>query len=316
MTGHLLASFCSAGRNICSDPKGDRDYNSCVNINDGGVICVIFLLLPALLLMLLPAQTIQAEISNAKGISFRGNASILAKPDIAYFFLKVDASGVDYQSSNDNAKTRLDDLRDVVTTVLGKTPEFTVYKVSSSPKAPSYDEEYDQKEYLVGLAKAIKGEEIAPKEDAKESKPKEIETSTYIFFSLDTFTKEIVLTLRSKLAEKKLAFDDSDPLAMFDFGYVRPGQSVILFGLADPSIHLKALAKQAHDKARANAEVIALASNTKIGKLIGIAGCGGGMEGSVEAPDQELIGRELGPLTNDPERLSISFSKTFEFQIK
>jgi hypothetical protein len=51
--------------------------------------------------------------------------------------------------------------------------------------------------------------------------------------------------------------------------------------------------------------------------LVNITGCGDLMEGNVAMPEKSnLTGRVLGPLSSDPTRLMIRFSKDFGFKME
>lgn len=267
-----------------------------------------------ILLMLFPAQLTNAKISNEKGISIQGKARTLTKPDISYCFLKIDATDKSYEVSSKKAQEKLTQLKEVLKSVLGEVPTITIFKTTNQPKGKSFDDMYQQKDFITGMAKAIKGEDLDSLE-TKEEKPKEMSTSVHVFFTLERFTKEKILKLRTALAEKEIAFDKSNPFS-FESEYLDPNQSAIVFGLKNPQVHLETLASKAYKKALINAKTIAKATDIKLGKLIGISGCGSGLKGTVTFPGEDLIGKELGPLSADPERLSIKFSTTFEFRIK
>jgi len=271
------------------------------------------LLILGVVLMLSPAQLSSAKISNENGISIEGKSRILTKPDIAHCFLKIDGFGKTFEESDSKSQEKVKELKTILKAVLGATPEISIFKTTNHPRSKSYEDMY-QDSLIMGVAKAMKGEEV--KESGKEEeKPMEMETSNHIFFSFENFTKEKILELRSKLVEKEIAFDEQNPFS-FSMEYLDPNQSGIVFGLKNYEVHLESLARKAFERAQKNAATIAKATGKKLGKLIGITGCGGGLEGTVNFAGEELVGKELGPLSADPEMLSVKFSKTFEFQIK
>lgn len=272
-----------------------------------------FLIL-ALFIIVIPAHFSNAEISNEKGISIKGEARILTKPDIAYFFLKVDGSGESFELSNKKANEKILQLKEVVQAVLGETPQTTIIKSTTQPKGKSIEDVYN-KDFITGMAKAIKGEDLDDKGKSAE-KPKEFVTSINVFFSSENFSKDKILKLRALLTEKEIGFDKNNPYG-FMTEVFDANLSSIVFGLKNSDVHLDALAAQAFTKAQKKALTVAKAANKKMGSLIGISGCGGELEGTVMSfAGQDLIGKDLGPLSGDPERLSIKFSKTFEFELQ
>lgn len=231
-------------------------------------------LIAVLLLIIAPAYLSNAEISNENGISIKGEARVLTKPDVAYFFLKVDGNGESFELSGKKANEKISQLKEILQTVLGETPEITNIKTTNQPKGKSFDDVY-QKDFITGMAKAIKGENLDDL-DKKAEKTKEIVTSVNIFFSSENFSKEKILKLRALLTEKEIGFDKNNPYYSFMPDVFDPNLSIIVFGLKNPDVHLDTLAAQAFIKAQKKALT----------------------------------------LSGDPERLSIKFSKTFEFELK
>lgn len=272
------------------------------------------LLTLVLLFIVIPAHHSNAEICNEKGISIKGEDRILLKPDIAYFFLKIDGSGESFELSSKEANEKILKLKTIVKDVLGEDPEMTIIKSTVQPKGKSFENEYDN-DFITGMAKAIKGENLDAS-DKDKGNPKELVTSISVFFLTEMFTKDKIMKLRELLTENEIGFGRNNPYSymaeVFDVNF-----SCIVFGLKNPDVHLGKIAAQAFANAQKKALTVSKAANKKIGNLIGISGCGGELEGTVVSfTGQDLIGKDLGPLSGDPERLSIKFSKTFEFELQ
>lgn len=261
------------------------------------------------LMVALSAVNISHAMDIENTISIDGEARFITTPDIAHCFLKVDGEGASYELSNKAARNKIGNLKDILKTIFGKVPDIREIKITNQPKGEALDDMYG-KEFITGMAKAIKGEEPVEKD-----KPKEMATTINVYFKLPTFTEENILSLLSMLSEKEIAFDKKNP---FDFSieYFSTDKSAIFFGLENFNIHLESLAAEAFKKARGQAEIIAKAANKKLGNLINISGCGGGLGGTVNFSGADFIGEDMGPLSSDPKRLSIKFSKTFTFQIQ
>ena len=135
-----------------------------------------------------------------------------------------------------------------------------------------------------------------------------------LYIAIPDYSPNNIELLRSTLAAKELSFDKSSIYNFSTYSFDL-NSSAILFGLKDPNPHLESLAAEAYVRARINAESIAKATGRQIGDLVGISGCGGELEGTARLEDSVWVGRDLGPLSSDPERLNIKFNKTFEFEI-
>jgi hypothetical protein len=169
-----------------------------------------------------------------------------------------------------------------------------------------------QQEAMKSLAKAMKGEETSP---AVKEKKKEMTTSMMVYFTSSNFSEDSMLRLKSKLAEREIAFDKN---GLFDFPMdIDMNKSSILFGLKEPNQLLATLASEALLNARRNAEIIAKASNRTLGDIFSIGGCGCDLEGTVTITDKgNLLGKDLGPLSVDPSRLVVKYDKKYEFMLK
>jgi len=248
-----------------------------------------------------------AEIENY--IQVKGEASIIAKPDVAHCFLVVADYGKNYEASAKAANVKLDQLKNLLKTTLKETPEITVLKVDNKPKGQSFD----QQRYITEMAKAMKGE--TPGKPAEEQK--EVGTHITVYFTLTNFNRESILALMNALAEKEIAFEKSSKLE-FDFSTeFTVGKSMIYFGLLNSDKQLGVLAGEAYRKAEHDAQIIAAAIKKKLVGLINITGCGDLIEGNVTMPDKSnLTGKVLGPLSSDPTRLMIRLSKDFGFKME
>ena len=258
-------------------------------------------------LITIPGIAAAAEIENY--IQVKGEASIIAKPDIAHCFMIVTGEGESYETSNKAANDKLAQLREVLKTTLQETPALTILKTENKPKAKSFD----GKEYFTEMAKAVKGESPAKTETTK----KEMTTAITVYFSLSKFSKESILKLMSSLSEKEITFDKG---SRFDFGATFEymlGKSAIYYGLTSTDKQLEILAAEAFNRAEHDAKIIAPAIKKRLVGLINVTGCGDLMEGDVTIPfKSNLTGKNLGPLSSDPSRLMIKFSKDFGFKIQ
>ena len=248
-----------------------------------------------------------AEIENY--IQVKGEASVIAKPDVAHCFLIVADYGKNYEASAKAANVKLDQLKSLLKTTLKETPEITVLKVDNKPKGQSFD----QQRYITEMAKAMKGE--TPDKPAEEQK--EVGTHITVYFTLTNFNRESILALMNALAEKEIAFEKSTKL---EFGFSTEftvDKSMIYFGLLNSDKQLGLLAGAAYRKAEHDAQIIATAIKKKLIGLINITGCGDLIEGNVTMPDKSnLTGKVLGPLSSDPTRLMIRLSKDFGFKME
>ncbi len=270
----------------------------------------IFVVLGLVATLLMPVSSFAEDTDNL--IKVEGRSSLVAKPDIAHCFLKITGQGENYETSNKAAKDKISEMVKVLRTVVGEVPEISVLKVKNSPKGKSFEDMY-QKDFITGMAKAIKGEELP---EAKSPTKKEMMTTITVYFSLTKFSEENILQLMNILAEKEIAFDKEGLFDLpFEFDLKR---SAIFYGLISSDKYFKTLATDVYKKARLKAKIIAEAANKKLGKLMKITGgCGDKLKGSVTLSDRSnLTGKDLGPLSADPSRLVISFSKDFEFKIK
>jgi uncharacterized protein YggE len=243
-------------------------------------------------------------------IKVQGESRLIAKPDVAHCFLKITGEGSSYDLSTQAAKKKITFLDEHLKTIFGEKPEISIMKVENKPKGKSYDDIY-QKNFITGMAKAIKGEEIP--EDKTETK-KEMLTTFTVYFRLLKFTEDELIKFRTILSEKEIAFDKENPFD-FSFDYDK-NTSAIFFGLIDPNRHLKKLSAEAFGNALKKAEIISKGAEQNIGKLWSISGCSSDLQGSVEVSDRSnLTGKDLGPLSVDPNRLMIKFSTYYEFEL-
>jgi len=135
-----------------------------------------------------------------------------------------------------------------------------------------------------------------------------------VYFSFEKFTQESIVTLKSKLIDKEIAFDKQSLYDFsFDFDY---SKSAIVFGLSSYDKLFSELAAEAYNNAKNDAKVIVSATGNKLGELLRVSGCSDKLEGSVNLSDNlNLTGKNLGPLSLDPKRLLVKFSTTYEFAI-
>ncbi len=243
-------------------------------------------------------------------IKVQGEARIVKKPDIAHCFLKITGEGPNYDLSTKAAKDKVSILEKYLKEQSGEKPEISVMKIENKPKGKSFDDMY-QKDFITGMAKAIKGEELTT--ESPKSK-KEMTTIISIYFNLLKFTEDEIIGLRTALSEKEIAFDKNNP---FDFSFdYDPNTSAIFFGLKNPNSHLEKLSTEAFENALQKAKIIVQGAHLKLGKLISISGCGSELKGSVDISDRSnLTGKDLGPLSADPNRLLVKFSTNYEFQL-
>ncbi|NOZ68097.1 MAG: SIMPL domain-containing protein [Deferribacteres bacterium] len=262
------------------------------------------------LLLLSPAYAAADDTENL--IKVGGESRLVVRPDIAHCFLKITGEGESYEISSKAAKDKISEMLGVLKTVMGETPEISVLQVENKPKGKSFEDIY-QKDFITGMAKAIKGEEIP---ETKSPVRKKKLTVMTVYFSLTKFSAEKILQMMNILAEKEIAFDKEGLFDLpFEFDLKR---SAIFYGLVDPDKYFETLATDVYRKARTKAEIIAKAANRRLGKLVNITGgCGDRLQGSVTLSGRsDLTGKDLGPLSADPSRLVISFSKNFEFKLK
>lgn len=248
-----------------------------------------------------------ADIENY--LQVKGEAGIVVKPDVAHCFLVVADYGKNYEATAKAANNKLEQLKSLLKTTLKEMPEITVLKVDNKPRGESFD----QQRYLAEMAKAIKGE--TPGAMAEEKK--EVGTHITVYFTLTNFSRESILALMSTLAEKEIAFE-KNPKLEFDFSpdFIF-GKSAIYFGILNSDKQLGILADGAYRKAEHDAQIITAAIHKKLIGLVNITGCGDLMEGNVAMPEKSnLTGRVLGPLSSDPTRLMIRFSKDFGFKME
>lgn len=269
---------------------------------------------PALMFLACLALLFSPKFSDAKDLEnylqVKGEASVIVKPDIAHCFLKITGEGETYEASNNAANEKLAQLNDVLKDNLGEIPQLQTLRIESGPKGRNFDENYE-KNLFVGVAKAMKGEEPAEK-----AKKKEIATSISVYFTLTKFTRESILKLTNDLADKDIAFDKN---VMFDFPMsdFTFGRSMILYGVSSLDNYLESLAALAFKKAERDAKILSKAVNKKLRGLVNITGCGDLLEGDVSLSFRSNpTAKDLGPLSTDPSRLMIKFSKDFGFKIE
>lgn len=259
------------------------------------------------LLMALTGRAFAAETENY--LQIKGEATVIVKPDIAHCFLNVTGAGENYAASNKAANDKLSRLSDVLKTALKETPQLNILKTESKPKSKTFDE----KEYFTEMAKAMKGE--APLAEGKDKK--EMATTITVYFSLTKFTPESILKLMNTLSEQEIAFDKGsrfDFETTLDFNFTK---SAIYFGVKNTDDHLSALAAAAFKKAEHTANILAQAFKKKVTGLLNVTGCGDLLEGSMSIPfKSNITGKDLGPLSGDPSKLMIKFSKDFGFKIQ
>jgi hypothetical protein len=263
--------------------------------------------LAVMAVLMVPGFSSGAELENY--IQVKGESNVIVKPDVAHCFMIVSGSGGNYDASNKAANDKLDQLSSLLKTTLRETPQLTILKVENKPKTETFDE----KQYFTEMAKAMKGETPGQIGPAK----KEMSTHIMVYFSLSKFTRESIQKLMNSLVEKEIAFDKS---SRFDFDFPSEftfNKSAIYFGLLSPDKHLETLAVEAFKKAEHDAKIIASSVKKKMVGLVNVTGCGDMLEGNVTLPyKSNLTGKDLGPLTSDPARLMIRFSKDYGFKIE
>jgi hypothetical protein len=248
-----------------------------------------------------------AQVENY--IQVKGEASIVVKPDIAHCFLIVTGYGKNYEASTKAANEKLGQLKSLLKTTLKESPEMTVLKIDNKPRG----EGYDRKQYFSEMAKAIKGE--APGKEAEEQK--EVGTHITVYFVLTNFNRESILTLINTLAEKEIAFNKSSRFEFDFYTEINIGQSGFYFGILNSDKQLAILSAEAYRKAEHDAQIIAAAIKKKLVGVVSITGCGDILEGNASMSEKwNLTGKVLGPLSSDPTRLLIRFSKDFGFKIE
>jgi uncharacterized protein YggE len=267
-------------------------------------------LLVLVLLSVLTVPGVSFSCDNNPVIKVQGESRMIITPDIAHLFLKITGEGPNYGQSTKAARSKVSILEQYLKEMSGKKPEISVMKIENKPKGKSFDDMY-QKDFITGMAKAIKGEE--PAENRSEPK-KEMTTVISIYFNLLKFSEDEIIGLRTALSEKEIAFDKDNP---FDFSFDYDTRtSAIFFGLKNPNRHLEKLSTEAFENARRKAGIIAQGASRNLGKLVGISGCSSELKGSVEISDRSnLTGRDLGPLSVDPNRLLVKFSTNYEFEL-
>jgi hypothetical protein len=265
----------------------------------------------AFLVLIMSFSVYAAEESRV--IEVESEAHIILKPDLAHLVLKISGVGDNYKKSTENAKFKIEEMKEIVKEIVGTIPEVKELKRENKPQGMLDGDmmEY-QKEYFSNMAKAMKGEDITVDEATKKQV---MTTNILVYFTLTSFSDESILDLKSRLAEKEIAFDKE---SLFDFtsGFSIKTSS-ILFGIKEPSNYLGELASEAFDTARKKAAIIAAASDQKLGDLFRISGCGDDLEGTVSISDiNTLVGKDLGPLSTDPNRLVIRYKKKYKFLIE
>lgn len=243
-------------------------------------------------------------------VKVQGESRVVTKPDIAHCFLKISGEGSSYELSTKAARSKITILGEILDEIFGNKSEISVMKIENKPKGKSYDDIY-QKDFIAGMAKAIKGEE--PTTD-DEKTPKSMLTIFTVYFHLSKFDDDKIIKFRTVLSEKEIAFDKNNP---FDFSFdFDNSTSAIYFGLEKPDIHLEKLATESFNNALKKAQIISKGAKHKIAKLANISGCSSELKGSVEISDRSnLTGKDFGPLSIDPNRLMIKFSIYYEFQL-
>jgi len=252
-----------------------------------------------------------AGVSNSKAISVEGVAYLIVKPDIAHCFVKVEGEGNSYALAKKNVTEKMAVLHTILKNNFSHAPEITVIRAINQPKEEEYGADFDKK-FVQGMAKAIKGENLDAEGDS-EDEPNKFSSIINVFFSIPGYEKSTIEKMKSDLAEKEIAFDKQERFSFYRRANLE--NSFLLFGLEDPSHHLESLVKSAFEVAQHDATVIAQSTGKKVGNLIGISGCGGTIEGTADFDDSVWIGKDLGPLSADPERLNIQFEKSFDFKL-
>jgi hypothetical protein len=253
-----------------------------------------------------------AKVFSKNAISAEGEAYLIVKPDIAHCFIKIQGDGKSYALSKKAADEKKQVLNEIIKKTFNQAPAIIVIRTFNQPKTPDMEDNFN-KQFYQGMAKAIKGEDLDT-DSAAEDKPNEFSSIINVFFSIPDYQKNEIEKLKSDLAKNKIAFDKHEPYSF----YYRTDldKNFILFGLKEPSPHLESLAASAFEIAQQDADVIAQSTGKNVGDLIGISGCGGQLEGTTDFDDSVWIGKSLGPLSIDPDRLNIKFKKSFEFQLR
>lgn len=266
-----------------------------------------------LILLLAVPQVSFAAGDQKASIETKGIAFVIVKPDIAHFILKVSGSGENYESSTENAKRNIEEMKTTFQKTMGQDIDIREIKRDYKPRDLFSEKDYmeAQKEYFKSMAQAIKGEDIT---DTKEEEKEKMVTDVFVYFSVNKFTEGDILKFKSALAEKKIAFNKSN---LFNFSIFDINQSSILFGVQNPVHHLENLSKDAYENAFQKAKIISKSSGKKIVGIKKISGCGECLEGPVNIAEiNKYMGADLGPLTLDPNRLVIKYEKKYEFEIE
>ncbi len=263
------------------------------------------ILLIAALLLILPPNLIAQE-SN-RSIKVKGESSTIVKPTVAHFFVKVSGTGKSYAESMKNAQDELDKLTVQLNKILPSPIELQVLNIDSKIEGESLEDLYRDGAIVKSM--------LGIKSESKE--PEKI-TVMSLYFSLDEFTPESIIEFKDKLAETGVYFSTANrPIGYgFENEY---GRTTILFGLSNKDDLLAKLTKESYEKAKRDATIMAEATGNKIGQLQKLTCCKNELTGSFvldswrESP--ALTGRELGPVSLDPERLQVTFSSDFIFNI-
>jgi hypothetical protein len=90
------------------------------------------ILITAICLIFLPVFASASDTSNT--IEVKGHSFSVVKPDIAYFFLKVDGTGENYEVSTQLAKNKINELKKIIAEVMGTSIEINILKKEIKPK--------------------------------------------------------------------------------------------------------------------------------------------------------------------------------------
>ena len=254
-------------------------------------------------------------VEAAQTISIKGFAYSIEQPDIAHITIKISGEGNNYKESSNQADNNINEIMKLSKELLGTDISPQIIKTESKVKPPFDPEDYEQytQDYLIKMAKAMKGE-IPTKTETPEEEM--YITTKFIYFSINNYSIEQLNNFRNTLASKKLAFNEK---SSFDFYPTFDlNRSNILYGVSDPYKYYGKLSKAAYENAKLKGKEMTQAIDMELGKLISVEkGCNKDIEGGVDISElKKLLGKQLGPASSDPKKLPLKFNSKFIFKIK
>jgi len=266
--------------------------------------CIILSI--CILVLTCPVIAGQDNTVKVKGVSYS-----VVMPDTAYMYLYIKGTGKNYDESNKSAEEKIDLLEGIIAETVTEKTEIVILKRKNKVKTDDID--FGQKAFIEGMAKAMKGEKIVDKEEKEKEKEKQTVINAYLTFK--KLPESDMIKLQGKLAENKIAFSEKN---IYDyFSSLNLEGDAVFYGLKEPFVQLKLLSKPAYDNARLHAMAIAEGAGKKLGKISSITTCGSCLEGESSLNEASgKVGKDLGPLSFDPNRLVIKYSADYYFYMK